>query len=354
MKLFANALFRWIFYFTVIVITILCPLCFGLPYLGRTNGILLSVATAIVAVVEIIIFISVEYKVTVGPMRTLSRASKKLASGEYSARVDLRRVDNDVKSLALGVNNVANEIEETENARKAFVSNASHELRSPLTSIQGFLQAMLDGTIPEGERDKYLQIVLNESKRLSGLISTMLDLSRLESGSNPPVLSKFDINTVIEDVVKQFAPALAKRNMRVETQLGSAPISVYADTDKIVQVLINLIDNAVKYSPDSTCIRISTEVHGQKVYVSVKDQGCGIGKRDQQLIWDRFYMADKARTPSQSKGTGLGLSIVKRIIEDHNETIWVESNKGSGSVFIFTLTLWDASESAPAEEQQFA
>lgn len=346
MKIFTNSIFRWSFFLSVLAITIFVPLFFGLPRLNGENRILLGVLVAIVSVSEILVFIYVHYRMSVRPVRTIGDATKKLSSGEYSMRLNLKRVDKDVKSLAIGMNNIANEFESLELMRKSFVSNASHELRSPLTSIQGFLQAILDGTVDPADRDKYLKIVLNESKRLSLLINSMLDLSRLESGKNPLVVTQFDLNDMIRQVAERFQPNLQKQGMRLALGLLPHACYVYADRDKIIQVLSNLVDNAIKYSPQNSDISVSASLHGKKVYVTVKDNGYGISKKDQMLIWDRFYMADKARTPTKAKGTGLGLSIVKKIIDEHKEVIWVESNAGAGATFIFTLTVFDPDKHA--------
>ena len=177
----------------------------------------------------------------------------------------------------------------------------------------------------------------------------MLDLSRMESGKNPLSLNRFEVNSAIKQVVERFEPSLLKKEIQVNVDFAKETCFVFADKEKMVQVLINLIDNAIKYSPPRSRILVTTHLHGKKVYVSIKDSGFGISKKDQMLIWDRFFMADKAHTPTKNKGTGLGLSIVKKIIEDHNEVIWVESSKGSGSTFIFTMTTFDANKHKPEE-----
>ena len=169
----------------------------------------------------------------------------------------------------------------------------------------------------------------------------MLDLSRMESGKYPLTMSRFEINAVIRQIVERFEPNLLKKELQLDVDFARRESYVFADKDKIIQVLVNLIDNAVKYSPAYSRILVTTHIHGEKIYIAVKDQGFGISKKDQLLIWDRFYMADKARTPNKSKGTGLGLSIVKKIIDDHKEAIRIESNKGAGAAFIFTLTLFN-------------
>lgn len=349
MKVFSNFIFRLILFGIIFFSSIFFPLFFALPLMTAGNDILLGVLVALLAIFEIMFFVFITIKMYVTPMKKINDASKKLTTGEYNTRVNLKYVDKELKNLSLNLNNIANEFENLEQMRKSFVANASHELRSPLTSMQGFLQAMLDGTIQEDDRSKYIEIVLSETRRLSSLINSMLDLSRLESGKNPMNWNRFDINVLIKQVVQQFQPTLARKNIQLDVDFLREASYVFADRDKITQVLINLIDNAIKYSPMNSRILVTTHIHGRKIYVTVKDKGYGISKKDQMFIWDRFYMSDKARTPTKGKGTGLGLSIVKKIIDEHKEVIWVESNKGAGATFIFTLTLFDPNKHRPTE-----
>ncbi len=342
MKLFKNFVFRNVIGLIIFAATIFCPLYFGLPRMtSTTNKILLGVAVLLLAAIEGILYILLNYKMLISPIATLNTTAKRLSNGEYNLQTDMKYADQAIKKLEKSTNGIANAFKNLEQMRKSFVANASHELRSPLTSMQGFLQAILDGTIAPDEREKYLKIVLNETKRLNSLITSMLDLSRMESGKNPISLVKFDINAVVKQVIERFEPNLIKKEQQLDVDFDKETCYVFADKDKIVQVLINLIDNAIKYSPAYSRILVSTHIRANKLYVTVKDQGVGINKKDQILIWDKFFMADKARTPNKSKGTGLGLSIVKKIIEDHKESVWVESNKGMGATFIFTLTIFD-------------
>ena len=285
------------------------------------------------------------------PMRSILNVSKKLSSGDYSARIKNEIRDADMRKLVIAVNNIANELENLEQMRKSFVSNTSHELRSPLTSMQGFLQAMLDGTIPPEDVPTYLEIVFSETKRLASLVNSMLDLSRLESGKNPLKFSKFGLNDLVKRAALRFEPNLFKKELQLDIDFASEETEVFADKDKIEQVVVNLIDNAIKYSYNRAKILVTTHLSGKKAWVSIKDQGCGISKKDQMFIWDRFYMVDKARTPNKSASSGLGLSIVKKIVDDHKESIWVESTKGQGSTFIFTVPLFDKNKHKEKEDE---
>ncbi len=338
MKLFSNSIFRSVMFAIILFCTLFFPLFFLLPTLSDNNRIFLALLLTIIVIIEIIVYVFIIIKTYTKPVSEINKVAKKLSLGDYEAKINLKQADSELKNLSLNINNLANEFENLEQMRKSFVANASHELRSPLTSMQGFLQAMLDGTIEDKDRPQYLQIVFNETKRLGALINSMLDLSRLESGAMPLNPQSFDVNELINSVVDRFKPALHNKNIDIKLALEKPTAYVFADKDKITQVLTNLIDNAIKYSSDNSDITVTTQLKGNKVYVSIKDHGEGIGKKEQMFIWDRFYMADKARTPSKSKGTGLGLSIVKRIIDDHKESIRVDSRKGEGATFVFTLT----------------
>ncbi len=342
MKLFSNSVFRSILFALILFCTLFFPLYFLLPTLSEKNRIFLALLISIIVVIETIGFVLILIKTFIKPISEINDVSKKLSLGDYEAKINLKHADSELKNLSLNINNLANEFENLEQMRKSFVANASHELRSPLASMQGFLQAMLDGTIEDKDKTQYLQIVFNETKRLGALINSMLDLSRLESGAMPLNHQHFDVNILINTVIDKFKPALGEKNIRISSSFENEKEPVLADKEKITQVLINLIDNAVKYSPQNSKISVSTQLKANKVYVSVKDNGEGIGKKEQMFIWDRFYMTDKARTPSKNKGTGLGLSIVKRIIDDHKESIRVESRKGEGATFVFTLTSSDS------------
>ncbi len=344
MKFLSSYIFRTILFLIVFATTVFCPAYFLLPFLDDSvlNTVLLCVCMVAAVAIEAVVYVLINYKTLIAPIKHINDTARKLCNGEYNARTEIKKnMDVEIKRLGKTVNNIAEEFESLEQVRKSFVANASHELRSPLTSMQGFLQAILDGTIATKDSEKYLKIVLSETKRLNSLITSMLDLSRMESGKYPLSKSRFEINAVIKHIVERFEPNLLKKELQLDVDFARSASFVYADKEKIIQVLVNLIDNAIKYSPAYSRILVTTHIHGEKIYIAVKDQGFGIGKKEQMLIWDRFYMADKARTPNKSKGTGLGLSIVKKIIDDHKEAIRIESNKGAGASFIFTLTLFD-------------
>lgn len=302
----------------------------------------LIVLVIFAVVFETVIFLVITHFLVYGRFSGASKQLSKMShTDSYDISVNSASIDNTVTEIADSVNAAAEEYKRLEQGRKQFVANASHELRSPLTSVQGFLQAVLDGTVSEEDKEKYLKIALSETKRLNSLINSMLDLSRLESGKNPLIYSKFNINDIISEVAVRFEPALIKKVLQINVDFAREICYVYADKDKIIQVINNLVDNAIKYSPSYSRILLTTSIHANKVYVKVKDFGYGISKKDQMLVWDTFYMTDKSRSPVKTKGSGLGLSIVKKIIDEHGEVIWIESSRGAGATFIFTLTLFD-------------
>jgi signal transduction histidine kinase len=230
---------------------------------------------------------------------------------------------------------MAGEIARSEEDQRKFIANVSHDFRSPLTSIRGFLQAMLDGTIPPEMHEHYIQVVLNETERLTKLTNGLLTLNNLGGGM---MLEKtdFDINQVIRDTAATFEGTCRAKTLAIEMVLTEEQMIVNADMGKIQQVLYNLIDNAIKFSHSNAVIKVETTEKKNKIFVSVKDSGIGIPKEDQKQIFERFYKSDLSRGKDK-KGTGLGLSIVKEIIKAHNENINVISTVGVGTEFVFSL-----------------
>jgi signal transduction histidine kinase len=253
----------------------------------------------------------------------------------YEFSVD---TNDEMGYLAGTLNYMASEIARSEDQQKKFVANVSHDFRSPLTSIRGYLEAMLDGTIPAEMHEKYLKIVLNETDRLTKLTNSLLTLNNLNTRGMLLDLTDFDINKVLRDTAATFEGTCRQKNIAIEMVLTDNIMHVNADISKIQQVLYNLIDNAIKFSNRDSVIRIETSMRKNKLFVSVKDTGIGIPKEDLKLIWDRFYKSDASRGKDK-KGTGLGLSIVKEIINAHGEMIDVISTQGAGTEFTFRLPL---------------
>ena len=272
------------------------------------------------------------------PIREIRGAVMDFAKGDFSRRVEISTGNGELMDLADSVNRMANELSNLEESRKTFVSNVSHELRSPLTCMQGYVQGMLDGTIPPEEQPRYMQVVLDETRRLTKLVSDLLKLSRYESGKVPLNVQRFDIHELLRRSIIAFGARLEEKNVDVHVDMPDGECYVMADSDRISQVLVNLLDNALKFLPaQGGRLEISVSADGRTAQVRIADNGPGISPQDLPHIFDRFYKADKAHTSGM--GTGLGLSIVRRILNDHGQQIQAHSEPGSGAEFVFTLEM---------------
>lgn len=273
------------------------------------------------------------------PLRKITEATEQYAAGNihYEFQIDS---EDEIGYLGATLSYMASEIARTEDDQKKFVANVSHDFRSPLTSIKGYLEAMLDGTIPPELHEKYLTIVLNETERLTKLTNSLLTLNNLNTKGMLLDKSVFDINKIIRNTAASFEGTCKSKTIAIELILTGDELLVNADVGKIQQVLYNLLDNAIKFSNSDSIIKIETTEKHNKVFVSVKDSGIGIPKDDLKMIWDRFYKSDLSRGKDK-KGTGLGLSITKEIIHAHGEHINVISTEGVGSEFIFSLPVAD-------------
>lgn len=273
------------------------------------------------------------------PLRKITEATEQYASGNmhYEFQVDS---EDEIGYLAATLSYMASEIARSEDDQKKFVANVSHDFRSPLTSIKGYLEAMLDGTIPPEMHEKYLNIVLNETERLTKLTNSLLTLNNINTKGMLLDRTDFELNRIIRDTAASFEGTCRQKSIAIELLLTGDFIYVNADMGKIQQVFYNLLDNAIKFSHQDSVIRIETNEKSNKVYISVKDSGIGIPKDDLKLIWNRFYKSDASRGKDK-KGTGLGLSITREIIHAHGEHINVISTEGVGSEFIFSLPVSD-------------
>jgi two-component system phosphate regulon sensor histidine kinase PhoR len=244
--------------------------------------------------------------------------------------------DNDAIGGCLVVIHDITEIRRLETVRQDFVANVSHELKTPLTSIKGFVETLLEGALDDKENNRnFLKIIQDHAGRLNKLIDDLLSLSHLESKEIMLEKKSFNLRQQLDEVISAFKSQLRKMNIEIKNEL-SASISISADKDRIEQVFTNLIDNAIKFNKEKGFIRIySQEING-KIKVIVEDSGIGIPERDIPRIFERFYRVDKARS-RELGGTGLGLSIVKHIVELHNGSVGVESTEGFGSKFWFIL-----------------
>ena len=273
------------------------------------------------------------------PLRKITFATEQYAAGNMHYRLQVDSAD-EIGYLAASLSYMASEIARSEENQKKIVANVSHDFRSPLTSIRGYLEAMLDNTIPLEAHEKYLGIVLNETQRLTKLTNNLLSLNSLNSNGMILERTIFDVNQVIKNTAASFEGTCIRKMIAIELILTSETMYVNADISKIQQVLYNLLDNAIKFSHKDSIIKIETTEKHSKIFVSIKDNGIGIPKESLKLIWDRFYKTDQSRGKDK-KGTGLGLSITKEIIHSHGENINVVSTEGVGTEFIFSLTKAD-------------
>ena len=271
------------------------------------------------------------------PLRKITIATEEYAKGNYDYPLTPSGAD-EMAYLAGTLSYMASEIARTEDNEKKFIANVSHDFKSPLTSIKGYLEAMLDGTIPPELHGKYIGIVLNETERLTKLTGSLLQLNNLNVKGILLDIKSFDINSIIKRTCETFEGRCLERHIFIELVLTEESMLVVADEGKIQQVLYNLLDNAIKFSPDHSTIKIETTQKNDKLFVSVKDSGVGIPKDSLNLVFDRFYKTDPSRGKDK-KGTGLGLAIVKEIIKAHDENINVISTEGVGTEFIFSLKL---------------
>jgi signal transduction histidine kinase len=268
------------------------------------------------------------------PLRKITEAATQYASGNLDYEIPVTTQD-EIGYLSASLNYMSSQLKDMEDYQKKFVANVSHDFRSPLTSIKGYVEAMADGTIPPELYEKYLNIILFETERLTDLTQDLLTLNEFDTKM---LLNKesFDIHEIIKNVAASFEGTCLEKRISIELIFATKRLHVYADKRKIQQVLYNLLDNAIKFSDIDSSITIETTERGEKVYISVKDYGVGIPRNSLNKIWERFYKTDPSRGKDK-KGTGLGLAIVKEIIQAHDENINVISTEGVGTEFIFTL-----------------
>ena len=271
------------------------------------------------------------------PLRKITKAAQIYAKGDFTHKIDVN-ANNELGYLANTLNYMATELDTLEEDQRKFVSNVSHDFRSPLTSIKGYVEAILDGTIPVEMQDKYLNIILFETERLNKLTKSLLDLNQFGHHGIRLDLADFDINNMIRTTIMTFEGKCREKSLSFDLVLTGQELFVNADMTKIQQVLYNLIDNATKFSNPDSVIKIETSIKNEKVFISVKDSGVGIPADSLNKIWERFYKTDPSRGKDK-KGTGLGLAIVKEIIQAHKQNINVVSTEGAGTEFIFTLAL---------------
>lgn len=269
------------------------------------------------------------------PLRKITEAAKQYASGNLEYEIPINTQD-EIGYLSASLNYMSTQLKDMDDYQKKFIANVSHDFRSPLTSIKGYLEAMADGTIPVEMQDKYFKIILFETERLTDLTQDLLTLNQFDTKNLLLEKTSFDIHEVIKNTAATFEGACTAKRISIKLLFAAKILNVTADKRKIQQVLYNLLDNAIKFSPNDSEITIETTEHNDNVFISVKDRGIGIPKKSLKKIWERFYKSDLSRGKDK-KGTGLGLAIVKEIIQAHNQHINVVSTEGVGTEFTFSL-----------------
>ena len=337
-------------YFNEDVITVMAPITQGLTTRGHllihrpvsvlaslTNQMMVYVylSTLIVFLLSFIILLGFQFFIYL-PLRKITEAATQYAAGNLEYEVPVGTHD-EMGYLSASLNYMARQLKDMEDYQKKIISNISHDFRTPLTSIQGYVVAMTDGTIPPEMHEKYLKIIHSETERLTELTKDLLVLNEFDAKVLMLSKTEFDIQGAIKQVVTSFEGICTKRQLSVELLFLPDIVEVFADFGKIQQVLYNLIDNAIKFSENNSSIIIEVREKADKVFVSVKDYGEGIPRKELNKIWERFYKSDASRGRDK-KGTGLGLAIVREALQAHDEHVNVISTESVGTEFIFSLS----------------
>ena len=337
-------------YFTEDMITVITPVTSDF----HTNGYLLLhkpyahleqerdalllpiyITIAVIFVLSFSILIAFQFFVY-KPLRKITEAAQQYALGNLEYEIAVSSED-EIGYLSASLNYMSTQLKDMDDYQKKFIGNVSHDFRSPLTSIKGYLEAMADGTIPIEMQERYFKILLFETERLTDLTADLLTLNEFDTKNLLLDYSSFNIHDIIERTATSFEGICTQKHIFLRLFFAADTLLVRADERKIQRVLYNLLENAIKFSSNDSEILIETRERNGKIYVSVKDHGIGIPKKSIPKIWDRFYKTDLSRGKDK-KGTGLGLSIVKEIMQAHNENINVVSTEGVGTEFTFSLT----------------
>ena len=319
------------------IVIVSTPTASTVALMQRISNIFLSAALAVVLIA--VLAVSLFARGQSRPLRDLSKAAYAFGHGDLNARVRLSGdYSEEMEELALSFNNMASLLQKSEYQRQEFVANVSHELKTPMTTISGYIDGILDGTIPESRHRYYLQIVSDETKRLSRLVRSMLDISRLQDQPIPDDKKMhFDLEEVAGQVLITFEQKIVGKKLDVDVDFPEHPVYTFAGKDYVTQVIYNLIDNAVKFCPEGGTLGLKIKEAGKKVYISISNDGDTIPAEELPLVFDRFHKLDKSRSQNRD-GWGLGLYIVKTIVCSHGENISVTSKNGR-TEFTFTMPL---------------
>ncbi|MBR5152973.1 MAG: GHKL domain-containing protein [Clostridia bacterium] len=273
------------------------------------------------------------------PIKSIQTSAKEFTKGKFNARVGTIATESEIgeiAELALTFNEMAFELEKVDEIRQSFISDVSHELRTPMTTISGFVYGMMDDTIPAERQKEYLKIVYDEVTRLSRLVNTFLDISRMRADQAVLNRTHFDINEAIRLVIIGLEQRIQQKKIQISLNFETENCYVYADSDAVTRVLTNLLDNAIKFTESAGEIRITVSQKQHEIFVSVYNTGCGIPSQEQPMIFERLYKVDKSRSANR-EGTGIGLYLVKNIIHAHGKKITLNSVEGEYAEFIFNL-----------------
>jgi signal transduction histidine kinase len=268
------------------------------------------------------------------PIKSISQTARRFARGDYAIRTAATD-DSEIGRLGRTLNSMAESLASIEQNRREFLANVSHELKTPVASVQALTEALIDDVVPEEKKLAFLNSILSANKRMNRLIHDLLDLSRLEAGEISATLETIDLRIFLQDQLGNH-PLLTDRQVTLQLEFGEGDLKVIADPDRLTQVISNLMSNAWRYAPPQSIITISTRRQEQMIAVSITDQGRGISPTDIPLIWERFYRSDKSRSRDHG-GTGLGLAITKKLVELMNGQITVSSLQGQGATFTIIL-----------------
>lgn len=299
---------------------------------GMFEALGYAIGAALLAAVAVSILLS---RRIVSPLQRMAAASQRIAAGQYDERVSIEGAD-EIAQLGARFNQMAEKLENTETMRRRLIGDVSHELRTPLTAIKGYMEGLMDGVLPASAET--FEQVHREADRLARLVDDLQELSRVEAGAFSLEVHPIRLSDLVQTTVKRLSPAYEKKNVRLSWNLPADLPRVLADEDRLIQVLTNLLGNALMYTPPSGTVTVTAAQVGGEVQVSIKDTGIGIPAESLPHIFDRFYRVDKSRSRGAGGGSGIGLTIAKAIIEAHGGQIWAESEgEGQGSAFIFTL-----------------
>ena len=291
-----------------------------------------AVTASVIAALLVSFFIS---RRIVAPVRTLTNASQHIAEGHYAERVQVNGSD-EIAQLAARFNKMTTQLEQVESMRRQLIGDVTHELRTPLTSIKGYMEGLIDGVLPS--TPETFDQIHHEADRLSRLVDDLQELSRVEAKAYPLDFRSLTVPNLVQTTLKRLSPQATAKRISLRSSLPADLPHILADEDRITQVLVNLVANAIQYTPEDGEVTISAARHENEIYISVKDTGIGIPPEYLANLFTRFYRVDKSRSRNAGGGSGIGLTIAKHLVEAHGGRIWVESTgEGQGSTFSFSL-----------------